>query len=425
MKTIFSFFVMMLLPTIAWAQSLSIDQCQQLAQDNYPLIKQYDLIRQTTAFNVNVIDKAWLPQVSAMAQASLQSDVPSFPDAFSAILAAQGMETKGMRSEQYRIGVDVSQTLWEGGVIRSQKEVARRKGDVQAAQTGTDLYAIRQRINDMFFQILLIDERIRLNANLQTLLQSNLDKLNAMLAHGVAMACDVNTMKAELLKAQQQATELQASKKCVMDMLAVWVGQKFTSLVVPPDVAVPTEQCHRPELQLFDSQIRLTESEEKLLDARLMPKLSVFAQGAFGYPGYNQFDAMWNRKWHLDGILGVKISWNIGALYTRKNDLALLKTQRDVVNTNRETFLFNTRLQELQQSEGIATFRRLIDADRQLIDLRSEVRRAAESKLQHGIIDTNNLLQEINRENEARINLSTHHIQMLKEIYNLKFTTNN
>lgn len=425
MKHITALFILMLLVLPAQGQTVTLDECQQLAEENYPLIKQYDLIRQTTDYTVSNIGKGWLPQISAMAQATYQSDVMTLPDVLQRMLGQQGLQAKGIRKDQYRVGVDINQTVYDGGLISGQKDVARLEGEVQSAQTATDLYAVRKRINDLYFGILLLDEKIRLNKDLQTLLQSNLNKLNSMLAHGVAMKSDVNTVKAEKLKAEQQATELASSRKSMTDMLSVFIGREVANLGMPQDVVVNTHENKRPELHLFDSQIKLADAQEKLLNARLLPRLSVFAQGYYGYPGYNQFEAMFNRTWKLNGIVGVRLSWNIGALYTRKNDRAKLSTRRGLVESARETFLFNNRLLEIQQSDGIAKYRQLIVDDKEIVSLRSDVCRAAESKLEHGIIDTNNLLQEITRENQSRIDLSTHTILMLKENYDLKYTTNN
>lgn len=425
MKHITALFILMLLVLPAQGQTVTLDECQQLAEENYPLIKQYDLIRQTTDYTVSNISKGWLPQISAMAQATYQSDVMTLPDVLQRMLGQQGLQAKGIRKDQYRVGVDINQTVYDGGLISGQKDVARLEGEVQSAQTATDLYAVRKRINDLYFGILLLDEKIRLNKDLQTLLQSNLNKLNSMLAHGVAMKSDVNTVKAEKLKAEQQATELASSRKSMTDMLSVFIGREVANLGMPQDVVVNTHENKRPELHLFDSQIKLADAQEKLLNARLLPRLSVFAQGYYGCPGYNQFEAMFNRTWKLNGIVGVRLSWNIGALYTRKNDRAKLSTRRGLVESARETFLFNNRLLEIQQSDGIAKYRQLIVDDKEIVSLRSDVRRAAESKLEHGIIDTNNLLQEITRENQSRIDLSTHTILMLKENYDLKYTTNN
>lgn len=425
MKYITTLFSLMLLPILAQAQTVTLDECQRLAQENYPLIKQYDLIRQTTDYSVSNISKGWLPQISAVAQASYQSDVMTLPDPLQAMLGQQGYDVKGLRKDQYRIGIYLNQTVYDGGLISGQKNVARLEGEVQTAQTTTDLYAIRQRINDLYFGILLLEEKIRLNKDLQTLLQSNLDKLHSMLSNGIAMQSDVNTVMAEKLKAEQQATELASSRKSLLDMLAVFIGKSITNLTIPQDVMVQTMENNRPELRLFDTQIELANAQERLLNARLLPKLSVFAQGYYGYPGYDMFDAMFNRDWKLNGMIGVRLSWNIGALYTRKNDRAKLNTHRGLVESARETFLFNNHLTEIQQSDGIAKYRQMIKDDQEIVALRSDVRRSAESRLEHGIIDTNNLLQEITRENQSRIDLSTHTILMLKESYDLKYTTNN
>lgn len=418
-------FILILLSQALDAQTVTLGQCQRLAQENYPLIRQYDLISQTTDYTLSNISKGWLPQISAIAQATYQSDVMTLSRPLQNVLNQQGYNVRGVGKDQYRIGIDINQTVYDGGLIKGQKNVARIEGEVQAAQTATDLYAVRQRVNDLYFGILLLDEKLKLNRELQILLQSNLDKLKSMLSHGVAMRSDVSTVMAEKLTAEQQATELASSRKSLMDMLAVFIGQGITELVMPRDEMELPEKNKRPELHLFDTQIELANAQESLLNARLLPKLSVFAQGYYGYPGYDQFDAMFNRTWKLNGMVGVRLSWNIGALYTRKNDRAKLNTRRGLIESARETFLFNNHLLEIQQNDGIAKYRQLIADDREIVSLRSDVRRAAESKLEHGIIDTNNLLQEITRENQSRIDLSTHTILMLKENYDLKYTTNN
>ena len=181
----------------------------------------------------------------------------------------------------------------------------------------------------------------------------------------------------------------------------------------------------RPELKALDAQIGLLDAQEKALNSALMPKLGVFAQGYYGYPGLNMFEDMMSHDWSLNGIIGARLTWNIGVLYTRKNDKAKVNVQRSMFNVQRETFLFNNRLEQIQQNEEIMRYRKLMADDDEIISLRSTVRKAAESKLSHGIIDVNDLVREINAENAARASQSMHEIQMLKEIYDNKFTTNN
>ena len=177
----------------------------------------------------------------------------------------------------------------------------------------------------------------------------------------------------------------------------------------------------RPELRAIDAQLRLTDAQEKALSVGLMPRLGVFAQGFYGYPGYNLFEDMMHRKFSWNGMVGARLTWNIGALYTQKNDKAKLNVQRSALQVQRETFLFNNHLEQIQQNENIERYRKLMADDEAIISLRSAVRKAAESKLAHGIIDVNDLLKEINNESAARVSRSMHEIQMLKEIYDLKY----
>ena len=204
-------FAFLLLPFMAQAQTL--DECQQAAERNYPLIRQYDLIAQTTELTVSNIGKAWLPQVSATAQATYQSDVMSWPDQMQTMLNQMGLDVKGLKRDQYRIGIDVNQTVFDGGRTRSQQEVARRQGNVQAAQTEVDLYAVRQRVNEMYFGLLLMDDQIKLNKDLQELLAASESKLASMYKRGTAAESDYNNVKAERLKVAQQLTAME-SQQC-------------------------------------------------------------------------------------------------------------------------------------------------------------------------------------------------------------------
>lgn len=412
-----------MLTTIAQAQTL--EECQQAAQRNYPLIQQYGLIEKTTQLTVDNIQKGWLPQVSASAQATYQSDVMSFPDEMLAAYQTMGINMKGLTKAQYRIGIEVQQTVLDGGVIKSQQEIARRQGMLQTAQNEVNLYNVCKRVNEMYFGLLLINEQIKLNQDLQELLAANEKKLISMLKGGTAAESDIMSMKAERLKAEQQTTGLEAQRSALQRMLSAFCGIEVREAVKPSNgVQCPVFDNSRPELKEIDAQLRLADAQEKALDAALQPKLGVFAQGYYGYPGYNMFEDMIRHKWSLNGMIGVRLTWNIGALYTRKNDKAKLNVRRSMFNVQRETFLFNNNLDQIQQSENIVRYKKLMADDEEMISLRSSIRKASESKLSHGIIDVNDLVKEINNENAARVQQTIHEIEMLKEIYDLKYTTN-
>lgn len=412
----------MMLPTFAMSQTL--EECQRAAEQNFPLIRQYGLIEKTTDLNVANIQKGWLPQVSASAQATLQSDVPAFPDEFQKLYQQMGITMEGLERDQYRVGIDVQQTVYDGGNIKSQKEIARRQGELHSRQNEVTMYNVRRRVNEMYFSLLLVDEQIRLNADLQTVLEGNEKKLAAMLKGGTASESDWQNVKAERLNVVQKMTGLKSQRTALVRMLSTFCAMEVNRLVKPeiPENTGSTVNL-RPELKTIDAQLRLADAKEKALDATLMPRLGVFAQGYYGYPGYNMFEDMTGRKLSWNGIIGARLTWNIGALYSRKNDKAKLQAERETAEANRERFLLDNKMEQIQQNENISRYRQLMTDDEEIISLRSSIRKAAESKLAHGIIDVSDLVREINSENKARVEQCIHEIEMLKGIYNLKITT--
>ena len=402
----------------------TLEECQQAAEQNYPLIRQYNLIEKTTELTVSNIQKGWLPQISASAQATYQSNVAGFPNQLLGMYQQMGIDMKGLKKDQYRVGIDISQTIIDGGAISSQKAIVREQGNMQAAQTEVNLYHIRKRVNEMYFSLLMLDDQIQLNKDLQELLLGNEKKLASMVKMGTAAESDLQNVKAERLNVVQQMTNLDSQRRSLQTMLSLFCNMEVKT-VQKPTITESSFVNHRPEIRLFDAQLSLANAQEKALNAALMPRLGVFAQGFYGYPGYNMFEDMMSHNWSWNGLIGARLTWNIGALYTRHNDKAKIQLQRDMTETIREEFLFNNRLEQIQQNESISRYKKLMVDDEEVISLRSAVRKAAESKLSHGIIDVNDLVREINQENAAKVQQSMHEIQMLKEVYDNKYTMNN
>lgn len=432
-------FTLLMLPVSVSAQ-LTLDSCQAMAQANYPLIKKYDMISRMKEYTLSNISKGWLPQITATLQATLQNNVSNMPSQLTSMTTQSGINYKGMGKAQYKVGVDVSQTIWEGGRINAALKVEQARIEVEQAQINTDMYGIRKRVNDLFFGILLTDERLKVNADLQTLLHSDIDKLESMVKNGVAMQSDVDEIQAELMSAKQSATELQAARKQYANMLGLLCGTDkiqtstldFDDYGISKNINAQGLECNkdsiyaqnRPELALINKNIQLTYLQEKQLKSGLMPILSIFAQGFYGYPGYDSFEAMMKRDLTWNGMIGAKLTWNIGNLYTNKNDKKKLQIQREYNENQREVFLFNNKLDQTESREQIERYKKLSMEDDNIVSLRKNVRIATEKKLAHGIINSNDLIQQITKENNARNDKVIHQIQMLSEIYDLKYIIN-
>ena len=420
-KKIISFALIMMATAI---QAQTLEECQLAAEKKYPMIKQYDLISQTTQLTIKNIMKGWLPQIAIAAQATYQSDVTSWPESMKATLQQLGVNMKGLSKDQYKVGIDLQQTIYNGGTIISLRSIARQEEKVQKAQVETNLYQVRKRVNEMYFSLLLLNEQINLNDDVKALLLSSEKKLASMLKGGTIATSDFENIRAERLSVEQQNESLKSQRQILQHLLSTFCGIKVSNVQKPAPFETTISMNKRPEMQLFDNQLKLSSIKEKALNTQIRPKLGIFAQGFYGYPGLNMFEDMMNRKWSLNGMVGVKLSWNIGALYSLKNDKAKLRLQREMTENAREIFLFNNQLEEIQQNENIKRYHTMKQADDEIIMLRTNIRKAAESKLSHGIIDINNLLREINNENAAKIQQTIHDIEMLKEMYNLKYTNN-
>lgn len=405
---------------------LTIEQCQRLARENYPLIRQYGLIDQSSKFTLDNLKHSWLPQVNLSAQATYQNETPSFPDQMKAMLAASGLDMKGLAKDQYRVQLDVNQKIYDGGKASSERAITQAQDVEQKAQTDVDLYSLNKRVNDLYFGALLMDESIKQTEMTLEMLNGNLDKLRAHVRGGIATSADESQLRAEILTVEQSKTTMEWNRQAFIHMLEILIGKHIgeQQLVVPNAAEPISSTIDRPELRLIDAKIGTINARERAINASVMPVISAFGQAFYGYPGYNTFENMVNRKWSLNALVGVRATWSLSSLYDRKNNLSRLNTARQQAELQREAFLVNTRLEVSHENDEIKRLRELIASDATIVSLRRDVRQAEESKLRNGIIDIHRLVERITDENTAAQAQILHNIELLKTIYDLKNTVN-
>ena len=413
-KKIISFALIMMATAI---QAQTLEECQLAAEKNYPMIKQYDLISQTTQLTVKNIMKGWLPQIAIAAQATYQSDVTSWPESMKATLQQLGINMKGLSKDQYKVGIDLQQSIYDGGTISSMRSIARQEEKVQKAQVETNLYQVRKRVNEMYFSLLLLNEQIKLNDDVKALLLSSEKKLASMLKGGTVATSDFENIKAERLSVEQQNESLKSQQQMLQHLLSTFCGIKVSNVQKPAPFDTTISTNKRPEMLLFDNQLQLSSIKEKALNSQVRPKLGIFAQGFYGYPGYNMFEDMMHHRWSFNGMVGAKLVWNLSAFYSWKNDKSKIQQQREKIENNRQTFLFKNQLQQTETKENMKRYRELMNSDEALLQLRTAVRKAGESKLSNGIIAVSDLLRDINAENAARVQQTIHEIEWLKQVH--------
>lgn len=397
------------MPALA-QEPLTLQRCYELATKNYPLIKQRELISRSGAYSVENAGKGNLPQLTFSGQATYQSEVVE--------IALPGMPQ--LSKDQYKVQAEISQNIYDGGAIRYQKKLEQANTATQQQQLEVNLYAVKDRVNQLFFGVLLAEEQLRQNDLRKTDIESGIRKMQGAVDNGTALRSTVDELKAELINTEQLSTQLAATKKGYLQMLALFVNQPVTELIKPSPIPVSME-IKRPELNLYDQQQQSIEIREKQLRVNYLPKVSAFAQGAYGRPTLN----IVNNSFGLYGLGGVRFSWGLNSLYTLKNNRQILHINRQDLDVQKETFLFNTRLTLTQQQINVQQYNDLIAQDQQIIALRTSVKNAAVAQLENGVITSHDYISQVNAENLARQNLALHEIQLLQVQYNSKNTSGN
>ena len=424
-RVIISTFMCLVTSLGAYAD-VTIEDCVAKAEANYPLISKYRLVEQTAEIDLSDINRSWLPRVGVYGQGTWQNTVPQFPEVLSGVIHQMGQEIKGLSKTQYKVGVDLSQTIWDGGTSHNRREVTRAQQSVQESALDVELYAVRKRVENLYFATLLAEEQIAQNQVTLDLLKSNLGRLRSMLRNGTAMQSDVDMIEAQILQLNQGIIQARNMAESSRKMLGLYVGESLDGeKLLEPDATMPDNmQPDRPELRLFDRQLAANDAALRLTDSSVMPKVQLFAQAYYGYPGLNYFKSMTDRNMTFNLLAGVKVAWNIDSFYTRRNSASRSSLNAQSIRADREVFLFNSKIQTSSQLDAINSLRALMKDDKEIIALRANVRKAAESQLANGIIDATALLTKISDENMAALTAKLHEIQLLQEIYNLKYTLN-
>ena len=415
MKAIFIVFITLLCNvSISFAQ-LNLDECQQLARENYPLIKQFDLIEKSKELNLSNAAKAYLPQFSISAMANLVEGMPE--------ISAPG--TSSGSSHHQFVGIaNLKQSIWDGGATRAQKKIIEAQSEVEKQNIETLLYGIKERVNQLYFGILLIDEQVKQLDILDVNLQQNMKRAETAYTNGIAFQSDLDAVKVEMLNSEQSRINLLAQRGVYTDVLSIMINKTIsidTKFLPPADVTFAANQeINRPELRLYEQQRLLNNAQNMAITSRNMPKIGLTGYAIGLTPGISLGSSKMNRLL----MAGVSLSWNIGGLYTKNNDHDIIRTNNLMINTQQETFLFNTNLELKQSEKQIERSKLLMQKDDEIIELRERIKKSSETKYENGVCTMTDLIRDINTENMARLNKALHYIEYLNNVYTHKTSLN-
>jgi outer membrane protein TolC len=414
--------LLLLFPCLLPAQPptrLTLEHAWEMARTNYPLIKQRDLLIKTRDYSVSNASKGYLPALSVNGQATYQSAVTNFPFK----IPIPGFTLPTYSKDQYKVYGELDQTIYDGGAIKNQKQSAVVNETIQEQNLDVDLYALFDRVNQLYFGTLLADEQLKQNDLLKKDIQNGLDKVQAQVANGTAYRSSADELSAQLLQTDQSRVELLSLRKAYVSMLGLFVGQSLDDSTLlesplPPSLA---DSVARPELRWYEAQKINYDLQDKALQIQLRPKFSAFIQGGYARPGLNFLDN--NFQWYYIG--GIRLSWNLGALYTMKNQRMINDLGRQTLDIQKETFLFNTRITQRQQSADMVKYTELIKKDDAIIALRESVKNAAGAQLENGVLSAHDFITQVDAEDQARQSLILHRIELLQAQFNYQNTTGN
>lgn len=420
MKYILIYGQLMLLALFGKAQPvgfITIGDCYSLARQNYPLIKQLSLIDKSTAYTVNNASKGFLPQVNINGQASYQSAVTELP------IKVPGINTPEISKDQYKLYADVNQLIYDAGVTKLQQESQKANGEVEKQKIEISLYQLKERINQLFFSVLIIDEQLKQQELYKKDIQIGINKTEAAIANGTSLRSAADVLRADLLKADQRSIELAATRKGYTDMLSIFINKQLSenTVLARPEFISAKQEITRPELKLYDLESKSLDVQDKLIKTKNLPRVSLFMQGGIGRPALNFL----SNKFEPYYMGGLKISWPITGSYTSKNDKALININRRNIDVQKETFLLNTKISLQQQGAEIEKFQQLLATDKKIIELRNSVKKAALAQLENGVATSNDYLREVNAADQAEQSSILHNIQLLMAQYNQQTTTGN
>jgi len=407
-----------LAPMLMRAQELKLERCMEQARSNFPLVQQQGLVSALSEFTIANVHSARYPQVMLAAQATYQSDVTRVP------IDNPMFNIKPLAKDQYKVYADVSQSVYDGGIVEKSAHLQQLNAAVELQKTEVELHKLRERVNQIYFGIMLLDRQTEQVRLLQKDLEASLRKTDAAVENGTAMRMQSDILKAELLKTRQRLIELSGMRKSYLESLGLLTGITITetaSLAQPETAVVLSEEIRRPEMKLFADQRALALGQFDLSMTKNKPRAGLFLQAGYGRPGLNmlvnEFDTYY--------VGGLRLNWNLSGYWNVRRDREISGIQTKMIDVQQDLFTLNTRIMQRQFLSEINRLQELLTLDEELVAIRGRVRQSAQSQLDNGVLSANDFIRELNAEDQARQALLMHQVQLTLARYNYQTSTGN
>ncbi len=399
-------FAVLLLPFFATAQQkLTLEDCYTLVNKNYPLAKQTDFLQQKSALDIDVLHKGKLPKIDLNAQGTYQSAVTELP------IHLPNVTVNPLNKDQYRATLDVNQLLYNGGLIDANAKLKDAQTKIQQQQVVVNLYQLKAQVNQLYFSVLLLQEQKSILLSKQNQLVSKINEVKTGVKFGAILPASEKVLEAENLKINQQLVGIQFDKKRLLKKISSLTFSTIDENIVLVQPIISNDFTHennRPELKLFDLQNEQIEESKNIISKNNLPRINAFGQAGYGNPGLNMLDNSFQTFY----MVGLKANWNVFDWNKSKTEKQALSVSKNIVSTEKETFLLNNKLQLQEMENEILKTEEVIKSDSQIVALREEVVQSSDAQLKNGVITASEYVVEFTNLYEAKTNQKIHEIQL-------------
>lgn len=414
------FTLCLLCQTLWLSAQTTLQSCIDLAEKNSPQAQLLPLVKEAEAVQIGVLNKNLLPQASLGGQATWQSAVTSLP------ISLPNISVPTISKDQYKATLDVTQSLWDGGATKSQKQLAIASANADTRSIENSLYQTRELISNLYFGALLAEKQLKNSETTKNDLENQLKKQSANVDNGTAIKSNVMMLEARLIELKQQQREIRGRKLAALKGLSILTGKDFAENVIleePHLALIETSTIDRPELKFYDAQKDLAEANKLAIKSKYSPKINLFATGGYGRPGLNMLSPDFST--YFIGGVSLRVPLSNFYLKTKDADLRQIDINKEKIERQKEVFLQQTQLKLASQNEDFAKLQDQIKEDQRLIEIRTYMKQTAENRLENGVITVSDFISEVDNEVIAKQNLSLHQIQLMQIINNIKITKGN
>lgn len=394
-------------------EMITLKECYDRAYTAAVVSAEKEVYNRIWEYKDKNLSRGWLPTLDANGSFTYNSSVMDINDVIGALpVPGIGDMIKPLPNEQYKVTVDINQMIYDGGAIKSARAFERAGLLVNEKQNETDLYKLRSEVNTYYFNILLLERQEDLLQNYLELINKKIIALESAVENGMVPKSDIDVLSSEKLKLEQQISENSIRKTSLIKNLSDLTGYETDTsvqLVVPPINEELTDELFRPELQIFDLRKEQLEESVKQIQSRRIPKAFGFATFGYGNPPGSNF---FRDEFAPFYILGAGVKWNILDWNKAKNEKQIVLLQKDLIDGRKKEMKDNLKRMLNAKNAEIKSMKELLETDIELIELRKRITSAAESKYNNGTITATEYLNELNAENQARINYEIHTISL-------------